>query len=426
MATADNHRAQRNAANESRSAELTALCGGSIIDFFCAGLHRREYSRQLVTALLYVTPVHSDICIRLKSPRMAVSDLLNRRVRALPEEDEEVYSEASASESESNDEKAEESGSDLSDGSSEGDYDAESHDESDAMSNENEEDDEEDEDSDDGADDVQASLSNISFGALAKAQASLGPKAKRKSKPGQSTTNDGEPPAASPLDDIRARIRETREQKRQGSGSSKSKDSEKPSRSSKHAPMVQSSKHPVTRKRTIIDPPAALKTRDPRFDPTVRSQSGRSEASQSAYAFLDDYRAAELKEMKEKLAKTKDPRQKEALKRDIRSATDRLRTIENRRREKEVLAEHKKREKELIREGKKSNPYFLKKSDLKKQVLLKKYENMGSRQRVKALERRQKKLTAKERKEMPMERRGFEGDSTPVNDGGGRKRRRIA
>ncbi|KAF7174899.1 hypothetical protein CNMCM7691_005367 [Aspergillus felis] len=355
---------------------------------------------------------------------MAVSDLLNRRVRALPDEDEEVYSEASASESESNDEGVEELGSDLSDDSSEGDDSSESQDESDAMGDENEEDDEDDEDSDDGQDDVQASLSNISFGALVKAQASLGSKAKRKSKPAQSTANDGEPAAASPLDDIRARIREAREQKRQGS--SKSKDSEKPSRSSKHAPMVQSSKRPVTRKRTIIEPPAARKSRDPRFDPAVRGQSGRSEASQSAYAFLDDYRAAELKEMKEKLAKTKDPRQKEALKRDIRSAADRLRTIENRRREKEVLAEHKKREKDLIREGKKSNPYFLKQSDLKKQVLLKKYESMGSRQRVKALERRQKKLTAKERKEMPMERRALEHDSTSYNDGGGGKRRRLA
>ncbi|EAL85581.1 rRNA biogenesis protein rrp36 [Aspergillus fumigatus] len=356
---------------------------------------------------------------------MAVSDLLNRRVRALPDEDEELYSEASVSELESNDEEVEGSGSDISDDSSEGDYSSDSQDESDAMSHENEEeDDEDDENSDDGQDDVQASLSNISFGALAKAQASLGPTAKRKSKATQSKTDDGETPAASPLDDIRARIREAREQKREGS--SKSKDLEKFSRSSKHAPMVQSSKHPVTRKRTIIEPPAALKSRDPRFDPAVRSQSGRSEASQSAYAFLDDYRAAELKEMKEKLAKTKDPRQKEALKRDIRSATDRLRTIENRRREKEVLAEHKKREKELIREGKKSTPYFLKKSELKKQALLKKYESMGSRQRVKALERRQKKLTAKERKEMPMERRGLGNDPTPYNDGGGGKRRRLA
>jgi hypothetical protein len=37
MATADNHRA----ANESRAAKLTALFRGSIVDFFCAGLHRR-------------------------------------------------------------------------------------------------------------------------------------------------------------------------------------------------------------------------------------------------------------------------------------------------------------------------------------------------------------------------------------------------
>jgi U3 small nucleolar RNA-associated protein 14 len=56
---------------------------------------------------------------------MAVSDLLNRRVRALPDEDEEVDSEASASESESGDEKVEESGSDLSDDSSEEDHDDE-------------------------------------------------------------------------------------------------------------------------------------------------------------------------------------------------------------------------------------------------------------------------------------------------------------
>lgn len=136
------------------------------------------------------------------------------------------------------------------------------------MSHENEEeDDEDDENSDDGQDDVQASLSNISFGALAKAQASLGPTAKRKSKATQSKTDDGETPAASPLDDIRARIREAREQKREGS--SKSKDLEKFSRSSKHAPMVQSSKHPVTRKRTIIEPPAPSnrETRDsiPRY-----------------------------------------------------------------------------------------------------------------------------------------------------------------
>ncbi|EAW08690.1 putative pre-rRNA processing protein [Aspergillus clavatus NRRL 1] len=379
---------------------------------------------------------------------MAISDLLNRRVRALPEEDEEVYSGESASEAESNDEQIDESRSDDSSDESLEDHggarsngsELSDDDEADEDSNISEDSAADDDDESDAseADDMQASLSHISFGALAKAQASLGPHAKRKLKHSKASTaadaadDDDEKAAAapSPLDDIRARIREAREQKRQGSApsASKARDAEKPSRSSKHAPMVQSSKHAVSRKRTIIEPPAVLKSRDPRFDPAVRGQGGsRDGGINKAYAFLDEYRANELKELKEKFAKTKDLREKEDLKRAIRATTDRLRTTENRRREKEVLAEHKKREKQLILEGKKSNPYFLKKSELKKQVLVKKYESMGSRQRVKALERRQKKMTAKERKEMPMERRGFENDAAPFNnDGGGRKRRKLA
>lgn len=85
------------------------------------------------------------------------------------------------------------------------------------------------------------------------------------------------------------------------------------------------------------------------------------------------------------------------------------------------MSEHKRREKRLIREGKKSAPYYLKKSDLRQQALVKKYQDMGSRERAKALERRRKKAAAKERKDMPMERRGME-DAT---EGGGRKRKRV-
>ncbi|KAF7591287.1 rRNA biogenesis protein rrp36 [Aspergillus hancockii] len=351
---------------------------------------------------------------------MAITDLLNRRVRALPDEDEEVYSEESATEDKSADGRSDESGSD--------DLDDEALDESDDNSDsdehsdlENEEDEEESEDDDNGADDdVQASLSSISFGALAKAQASLGPKSKRKAKTVKPTEES--PSTSSPLDDIRARIREAREQKRQESG--KSKDSAKFTRSSKHAPMVQSSKYAVSRKRTVIEPPSVPKSRDPRFDPTVLGHNGRhdADAARKAYSFLDDYRSSELKELKERLAKTKNAHEKEELKREIRSTSDRLRAIENRRREDEILADHKKREKQLIREGKKSNPYYLKKSDLKKQVMLKKYENMNSKDRAKALERRRKKITSKERKEMPMERR-MGGEVN--DDGGGRKRRRM-
>ncbi|GKZ22683.1 rRNA bioproteinsis protein rrp36 [Aspergillus brasiliensis] len=358
---------------------------------------------------------------------MAISDLLNRRVRAVAQDDEEVYSDQSGSEQASDDLRSDKSGSESgSDGSLDGEDDDDvSQGDPEDMDEDEDDDEDDDDDSDDPQDDVQASLSSISFGALAKAQASLGSKSKRSSK---ASRTEEESAAPSPLDDIRARIQEAREQKRQAL--SKNKDSDKFSRSSKHAPAVQSSKHAVSRKRTIIEPPSVPKSRDPRFDPTVMSQSGRTnpQGTSNAYAFLDEYRADELKQLKEQYAKTKNHEQKEALKRAIRSTQDRLRTMENRKREKEILAEHKKKEKQLIREGKKSNPYFLKKSDLKKQVLLKKYENMNSKDRTKALERKRKKTAAKERKEMPMERRALASDDAPSGGGGGGgwKRRRVA
>ncbi|PYI23248.1 pre-rRNA processing protein [Aspergillus violaceofuscus CBS 115571] len=357
---------------------------------------------------------------------MAISDLLNRRVRALPEEDEGVYSDGSGSEEASDLAPSDHSDSDnASDGSLDED-DVDNDDLSDEVSDAAEDDGSDDSESDDDApeDDVQASIGNISFGALAKAQASLGPKARRAAKAARST--DEANAAPSPLDDIRARIREAREQKRQALP--KSKDSEKPSRSSKHAPMVQSSKYAVSRKRTVVEPPSIPKSRDPRFDPTVTSQGGRgnTQGVKDAYAFLDEYRADELKELKAQYAKMKNPAQKEALKREIRSTQDRLRAMENRKRERDILADHKKKEKQLIREGKKSTPYYMKKSELKKQVLLQKYENMNSKDRTKALERRRKKTAAKERKEMPMERRALADDDAPRDHGGGFKRRRLA
>ncbi|OOF90321.1 hypothetical protein ASPCADRAFT_59640 [Aspergillus carbonarius ITEM 5010] len=354
---------------------------------------------------------------------MAISDLLNRRVRAVAEDDEEFYSDRSGSDEAGDDLRSGESGSEDASRLDEEDDDMSDDDDIDG-DEEDDDQDSEDDDEDTPQDDVQASLSSISFGALAKAQASLGSKAKRSSKVPKAAED---PAAPSPLDDIRARIQEAREQKRQGL--SKSKDSERASRSSKHAPAVQSSKYAVSRKRTVIEPPSAPKSRDPRFDPTVLSQGGRKnpQGSSNAYAFLDEYRADELRELKEKYAKTKNPDQKEALKGAIRSAQDRLRTMENRKREREVLADHKKREKQLIREGKKSNPYYMKKSDLKKQVLLKKYEGMNSKDRTKALERKRKKTAAKERKEMPMERRTLSNDDAPSSGGGGGwKRRRVA
>ncbi|KAJ5822798.1 hypothetical protein N7447_005138 [Penicillium robsamsonii] len=345
---------------------------------------------------------------------MAITDMLNRRVRARPDDDE-VYSEASGSDEGS------QAGSDAeSNGSIQsqpvGSYseDAGTASESEASNSEKEE--ESESDHDDG-DDFKASLADISFGALAKAQASMREKSRNKRTPKDETP--------STVDEIRTKLREAREQKLEAAAKSKSK--EKKSRSSKHAPMEQSSKRAVTRKRTAVELPPAPRSRDPRFDAAVMGHSGvgKHPHGGKAYAFLDEYRASELNDLKEQMRKTKNLQQKEKLKGEIRRAQDKLRSAQNKKREAEVQAEHKKREKQLIREGKKANPYYLKNSELQKQVLERKYEEMGSRERAKALERRRKKMTSKERKEMPWERRGAEGGGEDGGMPNGGKRRRL-
>lgn len=235
-----------------------------------------------------------------------------------------------------------------------------------------------------------------------------------------------------PLDDIRARIRAAKEEKTTSKPTTTKpnpKDKERLQRTSKHAPAVQSSKHAVSRRRTVVDAANNLpvKSRDPRFDGAVAgytlpgSNSSHSKYQTKAapkphpsldgvgnknYAFLDEYRASELAELKTRMAKTKNLDEKEELKQTIMSMKDRQRAYNQRQKEREVVAEHRQKERGLIREGKKSKAWFMKKGDVKKEVLKKKYEEMGSRERQKGLERRRKKVASKERKNMPDTRRG--------------------
>lgn len=339
---------------------------------------------------------------------MAISTSFNRRIRPRAEEEDDYESTSPAEESTSRQGSGEDSPSES------GSEDIGSSSESDEDDDNDDDDEEEEATHDKGS--IQSALNQISFGSLAKAQASLG---KRK----RSESSTKKESALSIVEDIRAKLREAREQKRGEAGTrskndnvSSSTTTTRPSRSSKHAPTIQSSKHAVTRKRTVVDLTTAVKPRDPRFDPAVLSHSSSGgggaprdpAAVNRAYAFLDDYRSAELKELKEQMARTKDPRQKEELKRAITSAADRQRALDNRKREHQVLAEHKKRERDLIREGKKSQPYYLKKSDVKRETLVKKYESMGSKERARALERRRKKVAGKEKKDLPWGRRALD------------------
>ncbi|OAL74112.1 hypothetical protein A7D00_2143 [Trichophyton violaceum] len=289
---------------------------------------------------------------------------------------------------------------------------------------------------DNGDNDIKSSLSQISFGALAKAQQSLGP-LKKGAKRKHGGEEEGEVEEANEntkykksksdaLNELRERIRRAKEEK--ASKSDRSRDSElsdknhKEARSSKHAPAVQSSKYAVSRRRVVVDGEkvAQVKSRDPRFDSAVQSYSHNTKSSSYSkshsdlaaaknYAFLNEYRDAELKELEEKLRRSKKDDEKARLKKMITSMKDRKRAMENRERERQVLARHRKKERELIKEGKKEKAWFLKRADLKKEALKEKYESMGAKERQKGIERRRKKVASKEKREMPRSRRMVEG-----------------
>lgn len=188
-----------------------------------------------------------------------------------------------------------------------------------------------------------------------------------------------------------------------------------PPRSSKHAPMEMSSKRQVSRKREVI-PVKKIEARDPRFDPLITSRSSSSqgnariddERARKAYAFLDEYRDDEMRQLKTAIKKTKNSAEKEKLQRALMSMESKKKARDRKDKERALIEEHRRREKELVKEGKKARPFYLKKSEQKKQLLVNQYTGMSERQREKAIEKKRKKITGKEKKELPMMRRGFE------------------
>ncbi|KPM35138.1 hypothetical protein AK830_g11431 [Neonectria ditissima] len=227
----------------------------------------------------------------------------------------------------------------------------------------------------------QVDLTSISFGALAKALATL-PPPERKSKTSKSastttttTTDAAEPPI--PRKATRGKYDPT------------------PKRSSKHAPQEQSSKRPVSRLREII-PDTRRPHRDPRFEPF----SGHLDEAKAnkAYAFLDEYRDTEMAELRVQIKKARDPDAKDALKRQLLSMESKKKARLRREEADNLLTEHRKREKDLVAQGK--TPFYLKKSEQKKKILTDRFASMSKGQVDRAIERKRKKVAGKEKKEM--------------------------
>ncbi|KAJ1329067.1 ribosomal RNA-processing protein 36 [Microdochium nivale] len=249
-------------------------------------------------------------------------------------------------------------------------------------------------------------VAQVSFGALAKAQASLPSKKKRGAKDDSANGDDSD--------------RDSADGRRTKEDYSKSRKTPIPARAHKHAPTEQSSKRAVTRRREII-PQTIVKSRDPRFDSTAGEVD--NDRFRKAYGFLDTYRDDELAVMKRTLRdataaakpgavkrnkKLKDApvlseHEREKLKREIASIESRKATQAAKDRHRELLDEHRKQEKELVKQGK--TPFYLKKAEQKKQVLVDRFAGMKKGQVDKAIERKRKKVVSKERRDMPWARR---------------------
>lgn len=220
-------------------------------------------------------------------------------------------------------------------------------------------------------------FSSVSFGDLAKAHAALSKQTRRAKKQ-----------AASEAAPARTRVAEAPPPPTPAPAPRPAK------RSSKHAPTEMSSRRAVSRKRDIISD-TRPKARDPRFDGLGGTLDERR--FKKAYAFLDSYREDEMRELRQTIKKTTDPRTKEELKRELKSMEGKKETERKKEEERRVLEEHKKKEKELVKQGK--SPYYLKKAEQKQIMLTERFNNMSKSKIEKAIVRRRKKEATRDRRE---------------------------
>ncbi|KAI9661920.1 MAG: rRNA biogenesis protein rrp36 [Bathelium mastoideum] len=292
---------------------------------------------------------------------------------------------------------------------------------------------------------IQQQLSDISFAVLAQANESLHRSGGRKRKRVEGNSSDHEKKIQTLRDRLRElgeakskdvatpllqrgskpnHVTESRQQQQDTleniddtSSSTDEATPRKSSRSSKHAPTVQTSKRPVTRNRNVIrDSASRPKPLDPRFSSLTGSMPDESRVRQR-YAFLNDYRKAEMDEIREALGrggKASGKRQRKTgaqtddettnlLKKELERMENRERAEAEKERQAKVVREWKREEREKVREGKK--PYYLKDSERRKLTLADKFHSMKGVEREKAMRKKRKREGEKEKRNMPAARR---------------------
>lgn len=121
------------------------------------------------------------------------------------------------------------------------------------------------------------------------------------------------------------------------------------------------------------------------------------ELFEKSYAFLKDYQADEMRELRARIKKERDPSAKDRLEKQLSRMVDRQATEATQQRRRDIKREHKRKEKEMVAQGK--NPFFLKKSDQKKLELIEKFRHLKDNPKAlnRVMEKRRKKNASKEK-----------------------------
>lgn len=236
-------------------------------------------------------------------------------------------------------------------------------------------------------------LSSISFGALARAQASLQshPSSKKRKRPSSSSPL---PHLALTTNDHTAEALERRAGK---------SDTRLHPRPSKHAPAELSSKKAVSRTRSVVPHPTRS-PRDPRFESLLGPLN--EQKIKSNYAFLEGYRDSEIRDLKRQIKTPKLPEEKkDALKKEVLRMESRRKAQERKDAEQEVVRRHRREEKAKVEGGK--TPFYLKRGEIRREALVERYKGMKGKEVDRLVERRRRKKAGREKRNMPRVRRGM-------------------
>ncbi|KAK6459953.1 hypothetical protein DFJ63DRAFT_256321 [Scheffersomyces coipomensis] len=275
-----------------------------------------------------------------------------------------------------------------------------------------------DEEADNDSDDE---FSTISFGALNSAQKKLleeEKKSKSEKKSGSSNKKSRDQPVREFIDneeDSEASENDSDDSDDDGPPTERyirgnKNHSSKISKRSKHAPSESSSKRPVSKIREI---PGLKTQRDSTLYTDVRFDAAYGKADfhkiRKDYAFLDEYRQKEIKEM-ESIVKDKKSssflsyNELEEIKLRLQSLKSRVETMKNRDLDTKILKDYKKEQIDQFKTGEKNTPFFLKRSDKRKLLQKARFDRMKSGQREKVMERKRKKRLGKEFRQLEFNR----------------------